>query len=210
MDFETRILTEQHIHTRKVNEVNHIDVSNDYQEFEVNEAQHVQNPNYKGKNYDPNYQKNKNNLNTNPNSSYNNKNSPNNGNNTTNGNFRNSKKGDYTELPSNIEVTLKGPVNQDQLAKIKEILKNPRIYKDKLPKNQYPVSGEYAKSFNKFCPKKVEVNEATVDDVIHYGMHLKKSEPKMAEAIDIYKALSDDTSYGLEEQATDPPQEEDQ
>ena len=35
-DFEPRILTKQWIHTRKVNEVNHIDVSSDYQEFEVN------------------------------------------------------------------------------------------------------------------------------------------------------------------------------
>ena len=61
---------------------------------------------------------------------------------------------------------------------------------------------------NKFCPKRVKVNEVTVD-VIRYGMHLKKSEPEMAEAIDIYKALGDDT-YGPEEQATDPPQEEDQ
>ena len=52
-------------------------------------------------------------------------------------NFRN--KGDYTEIPSNVEVTLKGPVNQDQLMKIKEILKNPWIYKDKVQKNQYPT-----------------------------------------------------------------------
>ena len=107
-------------------------------------------------------------------------------------------------------MTLKGPVNQDQLAKIKEILKNQIIYKNKLLKKQYPVSGEYAKSFNKFCPKKVAVNEATVDDVICYGMHLKKSESEMAEAIDINKALCDDTYYGLEVQAADPPQEEDQ
>ena len=85
-------------------------------------------------------------------------------------------------------MTLKGPVNQDQLAKIKEILKNLRIYKDKLPKNQYPALGEYAKSFNKFHNKKVEVNEVTVDDVIRYGMHLNKSEPGMAEAIDICHA----------------------
>ena len=139
MDFEPRILTKQCIHTRKVNEVNHTDVSSDYQEFEVNEAQHVQNPNYKGKNYYPNYQKNKHSHNNNPNSSYN---SSNNSNSTTNRNFRDNNKGDYTEIPSNIEVTLKGSVNQDQLAKIKEILKNPRIYKDKLPKNQYPASGE--------------------------------------------------------------------
>ena len=107
-------------------------------------------------------------------------------------------------------MTLKGPVKQDQLAKIKEILKNPRIYKDKLPKNQYPALGEYTKSLNKFYPKKIEVNEVTVDDVIRYGMHFKKSEPEMAKAIDIYKGLSDDTYYGLQEQATDPPQEEDQ
>ena len=107
-------------------------------------------------------------------------------------------------------MTLKGPVNQDQVAKIKEILKNPRIYKDKLPKNQHPALGEYTKSFNKCCAKNVEVNEATVDEVICYGMHLKKSEPEMAEAIDIYKVLGDDTYYGLEEKPTDPPQHEDQ
>ena len=47
--------------------------------------------------------------------------------------------------------------------KIKEILKNPQIYKDKVQKNQYPALGKYAKSFNKFCPKKVEISEATVD-----------------------------------------------
>ena len=59
MDFEPRILTKQCIHTWKVNYVSYINVSNDYQEFKVNEAQHICNPNYKGKNYDPNYQKNK-------------------------------------------------------------------------------------------------------------------------------------------------------
>ena len=94
-----------------------------------------------------------------------------------------------------MEVTLKGPVNQDQLTKIKEILKNLWIYKDKVQKNQYPASGEYAKSFNKFCLKKVEIIEATVDDTIHFGMHLKRSEPEIAEAMDIYKALSNDTYY---------------
>ena len=120
MDFEPRILTKQCIPTRKVNEVNYIDVSSDYHEFEVNEAQHVQNHNYKGKNYNQNYQKNKHSHNNNPNSSYNNKNSSNNNNNTPSQNFRNNNKGDYMEISSNIEVILKGPVNQDQLAKIKE------------------------------------------------------------------------------------------
>ena len=109
-----------------------------------------------------------------------------------------------------MEVTLKGPVNQDQLAKIKEILKNPWIYKDKVQKNQYPALREYAKSFNKFCPKKVEINEATVDDTICFGMHLKRSELEIAETMDIYKALGNDTYYRPEEQSADPPQYEDQ
>ena len=209
VDFEPRILTSQHIHTQNVNEINHIDISGNYQEFEVKETQHIHNPNYKGRNYDPNYQKNKNSQINSSNSTFNknnnNNNSSNNG--STSRNFRN--KDDYTEIPSNVEVTLKGPVNQDQLAKIKEILKNPWIYKDKVQKNQYPASGEYAKSFNKFHPKKVEINEATVDDAIHSGMHLKRSETEIAEAMDIYKALGDDTYYGLEEQSADPPQQED-
>ena len=152
----------------------------------------------------------KNNQNNGSNSTFNKNNNSNNSSNngTTSGNFRN--KSDYTEIPSNVEVTLKGPVNQDQLAKIKEILKNPWIYKDKVQKNQYPALGEYAKSFNKFCPKKVEISEATVDDTICFGMHLKRLEPEIAEAMDIYKALSDDTYYRPEEQSADPPQQEDQ
>ena len=168
--------------------------------------QHIHNPNYKGKNYDPNYQKNKNNQNNSSNNTFNKNNNSNNG--TTSRKLRN--KGDYTEIPSNVEVTLKGPVNQDQLMKIKKILKNPWIYKDKVQNNQYPALGEYTKSFNKFHPKKVEINEARVDDTIHFGMYLKRSEPEIAEAMDIYKALSDDTYYGLEEQSADPPQQEDQ
>ena len=54
-NFEPCILTKQTINTRRMNEVNQIDVTNYDEDFEVNEA-HIQNPNYKGKNYDPNYQ----------------------------------------------------------------------------------------------------------------------------------------------------------
>ena len=79
-----------------------------------------------------------------------------------------------------------------------------------MQKNQYPASGEYTKSFNKFHPKNVEINKATVDNAICFGMHLKRSEPEITEAMDIYKALSDDTYYGPEEQSADPPQQEDQ
>ena len=55
-NFEPRIITKQSISERKVHEINHIEATSCQDEIEVNEV-HVRNPNYKGKNYDPNYQK---------------------------------------------------------------------------------------------------------------------------------------------------------
>ena len=54
MNFEPLIITKQSINERRVHDVNHIDVTQGLEEIEINEA-HIQNPNYKGKNYDPNY-----------------------------------------------------------------------------------------------------------------------------------------------------------
>ena len=127
-----RVLTKQCINTRRVNEVNHIDVSSDYQEFEVNEA-HVRNPNYKGKNYDPHYQENKQNTKSNSNNSHQSSSGYKENNYTSGGNLNNVKN-DYTEKPANVQVTLTGPMNKDQLFKIQEILRNSRVYRDKLPK----------------------------------------------------------------------------
>ena len=56
-NFEPRIITKQSINSRKIHEVNHIDVGQE-DEIEINEA-HVRNPNYKGKNYDPNFAQNR-------------------------------------------------------------------------------------------------------------------------------------------------------
>ena len=104
-----------------------------------------------------------------------------------------------------MQVTLTGPVNREQLFKIQEVLRHPSQYRDKLPPNEWPATGEYAKSFNKFHPKKVEVNEATIDEVVGFGQFMRKSD---AEAIDIYKALGDNISYGPEDQSTEPPQQD--
>ena len=57
MNFEPRIITKQSINSRKIHEVNHIDIGHE-DEIEINEA-HVRNPNYKGKNYDPNFAQNR-------------------------------------------------------------------------------------------------------------------------------------------------------
>ena len=70
------------------------------------------------------------------------------------------------------------------------------------------MTGEYAKSFNKFCPKKVEVNEATVEEAIKFGQYLKRSEEDIGEAIDIYKSLGNDTFCGPEEESTAELQEQ--
>ena len=135
MNFEPCILTKQTINTRSMNKVNQIDVTQCDDESEVNET-HIQNPNYKGKNYDPNYQnknKNNNNNNSSSSSSYSgtgyNKHYNNNG-------ASNNTKGNFQYKPINVQVTLTGPVNRDQLFKIKEVLRHPSQYRDKLPPNE--------------------------------------------------------------------------
>ena len=67
-NFEPHIITEQSINERKVHDINHIDVTSCQDEIEINEV-HIRNPNYKGKNYDPNYHQNKNKQNFSNNSS---------------------------------------------------------------------------------------------------------------------------------------------
>ena len=64
------------------------------------------------------------------------------------------------------------------------------------------------KAFNKFCPTKVEVNEATIEEAIKYGHYLKRSEEDITEAIDIYKTLGNDTFYGPEEEQPADQQEQ--
>ena len=58
MNFEPWIITKQSINNRKIHEVNLINITHGEDEVEINEA-HVRNPNYKGKNYNPNYQQNR-------------------------------------------------------------------------------------------------------------------------------------------------------
>ena len=200
-NFEPRIITKQSINNRKIHEVNHINITHGKDEVEINEA-HVRNPNYKGKNYDPNYQQNRtkmtNNTTTNTASSHHNNSNQGYGYNKTN----------QQEKPVNVSVTLHRPVSKEQLYKIQEVLRHPSQYRDRIKPEDCPVKGEYANAFNKFCPKKVEVNEATVEEAIKYGHFLKRSEEDIAEAIDIYKILGKETSYGPEEE--DPADQQEQ
>ena len=186
-NFEPRIITKQSINSRKICEINHIDVGQE-DEIEINKA-HIRNPNYKGKNYDPNFMQNrlKNNSSTN--------NTSNNYNNNTKSNYESSNqhnsnnsgyghsKSNQQEKPVNVSVTLHGLVSKDQLYKIQEVLRHPSQYRDRIKP------------------------EATVEEAIKYGQFLRKSEEDITEAIDIYKTLGNKTFYGPEE---DPEDQQDQ
>ena len=107
-----------------------------------------------------------------------------------------------------MSVTLHGPVSKEQLYKIQEVLQHPSHYRDRIKLEDRPAKGEYANAFNKFLPKKVEGNEETIEEAIKYGHFLKKSEEDIAEAIDIYKTLGNETFYGPEEEKPADQQEQ--
>ena len=205
-NFEPQIITKQSINNRKIHEVNHIDIRHE-EEIEINEA-HVRNPNYKGKNYDLNYAQNRSKMtnNTSNTPSHQNNTTPSygsSGQHNTNNPGYNYNNSNHQEKLVNVSITLHGPVSKEQLYKIQEVLRHPSQYRNRIKPEDRPVKGKYANAFNKFCPKKVEVNEATVEEAIKYGQFLKKNEEDIAEAIDIYRTLGNKTFYGPEEDTPD-------
>ena len=205
-NFKPRIITKQSINNRKIHKVNHIDIGHE-DEVEINEA-HVRNLNYKGKNYDLNYAQNRSKMTntTNNTSSHQNNTTQSFGSSSQHNNSNPGygyNKSNQQEKPVNVSVMLHGPVSKEQLYKIQEVLRHPSQYRDRIKPEDHPVKGEYANAFNKFCPKKVEVNEATVEEAIKYGQFLKKSKEDITETIDIYKTLGKETFYGPEEDPVD-------
>ena len=147
MNFEPWIITKQSINNRKVHEVNHIDITHGEDEIEINEA-HVRNPNYKGKNYDPNYQQNRTKMTTKTIT-----NTATSHHNTGNQGYGYNKNNPQ-EKPVNVSVTLHRPVSKEQLYKIQEVLQHPSQYRDRIKPKDCPAKGEYPNAFNKFCPQK--------------------------------------------------------
>ena len=209
-NFEPQIITKQSINNRKIHEVNHINIGHE-DEVEIYEA-HVRNPNYKGKNYDLNYQQNRSKMTNTTNNASSHQNNTNQSygssshHNNSNPGYRYNKS-NQQEKPVNVSVTLHGLVSKEQLYKIQDVLRHSSQYRDRIKPEDRPVKGEYVNAFNKFHPKKVEVNEATMEEAIKYGHFLKRSEEDIAEAIDIYKTLGNETFYGPEE---DPANQQEQ
>ena len=158
-NFEPQIITKKSINNRNVHEINYIDITQGEDEVEIIEA-HVRNLNYKGKNYDPNYQQNRTKMNTkmltNTTSSHHN----------TGNQGYGYNKNKQPDKPANVSITLHGPVSKEQLYKIQEVLRHPSQYRDRIKLEDHPTKGEYANVFNKFCPKRVEVNKATLEETI--------------------------------------------
>ena len=211
-NFEPWIITKQSINNRKIHEVNHIDIRHGEDEVEINDA-HVRNPNYKGKNYDPNYQQNRTKMTNTTNNASSNHNNTNQSYGSSSHHNNNDpgygySKSNQQEKPVNVSVMLHRPVSREQLYKIQEVLRHPSQYRDRIKPEDRPVKAEYANAFNKFHPKKVKVNETTMEEAIKYGHFLKKSTEDIAEAIDIYKTLGNETFYGPEEE--DPADQQEQ
>ena len=129
-NFEPRIITKQSINNKKIHKVNHINITHGEDEVEINEA-HVRNPNYKGKNYDPNYQQNRtkmtNNTTTNTASSHHNNSNEGYGSSSHHNNNNQGygyNKTNQQEKLVNVSVTLHGPVSKEQLYKIQEVLRH--------------------------------------------------------------------------------------
>ena len=114
------------------------------------------------------------------------------------------------DKPTNVTVMLTGPVIKEQLYKIQEVLRHPAQYRDRLTPEDRPATRPYASTFNKFRPKKVEVNEAILEEAVQYGQYLKRSENDITKAINIFRTLGDDASYGPEELPDVEPQEEEE
>ena len=117
-------------------------------------------------------------------------------------------KSNQQEKPVNVSVTLHRPVSKDQLYKIQEVLRHPSQYRDRIKPKDRSIKGKYVTAFNKFCPKKVEVNKATVEEAIKYGQFLKKSKEDITEAIDIYKTLGNEMFYSPVEDPTDQQEQQ--
>ena len=143
VNFELCIITKQSINERKVHDINHIDVTLSQDEIEINES-HIRNPNYKGKNYDPNYQQNKNKQNFSNNSSNPGTNYLNNGN---QGQGNHYTKNNHQEKSVNVSVMISQCISHVEwicqhgtAVQDKKVLRHPSQYRDRLKPEDQPVT----------------------------------------------------------------------
>ena len=183
--------------TITINNVNSEDQDNT--QLEDTQEVHVQNPNYKGKNYDPNYQarKTENKQQQQPT--------------TTNNQY----KAPYTRPAANNnnnlasssdiagEVTLKMTIDGYQLLKMNELIKNAAAWRARMPK-----TGRFDKYFdNKETTKttpKVQINSATLQVMGQAAKDYGYTKDEFIEAVEMYEHFG---NVNLEDVPAPSPQD---
>ena len=183
--------------TITINNVNSED--QDHTQLEDTQKVHVQNPNYKGKNYDPNYQarKTENKQQQQPTTTNNQYKAPytrpaaNNNNNLTSS----------SDIAG--EVTLKTTVDGYQLLKMNELIKNAAAWRARMPK-----TGRFDKYFdNKETTKttpKVQINSATLQVMGQAAKDYGYTKDEFIEAVEMYEHFG---NVNLEDVPAPSPQD---
>ena len=184
--------------TITINNVNSED--QDHSQLEDTQEVHVRNPNYKGKNYDPNYQARK--METNKQQQQ-----PTMTNNQYKAPYTRPAANNNNNLASSSdiagEVTLKTTVDGYQLLKMNELIKNAAAWRARMPK-----TGRFDKYFdNKETTKptpKVQINSATLQVMGQAAKDYGYTKDKFIEAVEMYEHFG---NVNLEDVPAPSPQD---
>ena len=183
--------------TITINNVNSKD--QDHTQLEDTQEVHVRNPNYKGKNYDPNYQarKTENKQQQQPTMTNNQYKAP----------YTRPAANNNNNLASSSdiagEVTLKMTIDGYQLLKMNELIKNAAAWRARMPK-----TGRFDKYFdNKETTKttpKVQINSATLQVMGQAAKDYGYTKDKFIEAVEMYEHFG---NVNLEDVLAPSPQD---
>ena len=189
---------------RRHNKMSTITINNvhtedqDHSQLEDTQEVHVQNPNYKGKNYDPNYQARKAEGKQQPQLA------------TTNNQYKapaarpaanhNNDLARSSDIAG--EVTLKTTVDGYQLLKMNELIKNAAAWRARMPK-----TNRFDKYFDKETTKttpKVQINSATMQVMGQTAKDCGYTKEEFIEAVEMYEHFG---NIDLEDVPTPSPQD---
>ena len=193
------IASERRHNKRSAVTINNIHTEDqDYHQLEDTQEIHVRNPNYKGKNYDPNYQARKAEGKQHPQLA------------TPNNQYKapaarpaanhNNDLARSSDIAG--EVTLKTTVDGYQLLKMNELIKNAAAWRARMPK-----TNRFDKYFDKETPKttpKVQINSATLQVMGQTAKDCGYTKEEFIEAVEMYKHFG---NIDLEDVPTPSPQD---
>ena len=189
------IASERRHNNRNAITINNVHTEDqDYHQLEDTQEVHVRNPNYKGKNYDPNYQARKAEGKQHPQLA------------TSNNPYKAPAATHNNDLArsSDIagEVTLKTTVDGYQLLKMNELIKNAAAWRARMPR-----TNRFDKYFDKETTKttpKVQINSATLQVMGQTAKDCGYTKEEFIEAVEMYEHFG---NIDLEDVPTPSPQD---